>query len=91
MVRPGAVILFLAGAASTLTAQDQQLGARTKAMGGSYTAFQDDPLLVWLNPSGIARFPDVPAPLFPPRICPEYFPPPPAVPVICTTTLVAGV
>ncbi|HXX92984.1 MAG TPA: hypothetical protein VEN81_05080, partial [Planctomycetota bacterium] len=39
-------------------AQDQQLGARTKAMGGSYTAFQDDPLLVWLNPSGIATQPD---------------------------------
>ncbi|HEV3029258.1 MAG TPA: hypothetical protein VG457_16890 [Planctomycetota bacterium] len=39
-------------------AQDQQLGARTKAMGGSYTAFQDDPLLVWLNPAGIATQPD---------------------------------
>jgi long-subunit fatty acid transport protein len=58
MVRPGAVILFLAAAGSTLAAQDQQLGARTKAMGGSYTAFQDDPLLVWLNPSGIATQPD---------------------------------
>ena len=28
---------------STAVAQDQQLGARTKAMGGSYTAFEDDP------------------------------------------------
>src|SRR5262249_36609610 len=45
-------------AASPLAAQDQQLGARTKAMGGSYTAFQDDPLLVWLNPAGIATQPD---------------------------------
>lgn len=35
-------------------AQDQQLGARTKAMGGSYTAFEDDPVSVWLNPAGIA-------------------------------------
>src|SRR6185369_7552690 len=43
--------------AAALHAQDQQLGARTKAMGGSYTAFQDDPLLVWLNPAGIATQP----------------------------------
>ena len=35
-------------------AQDQQLGARTKAMGGSYTAFEDDPVSIWLNPAGIA-------------------------------------
>lgn len=47
--------LSLAGA---LAAQDQQLGARTKAMGGSYTAFEDDPVLVWLNPAGIASQPD---------------------------------
>ena len=39
-------------------AQDQQLGARTKAMGGSYTAFEDDPVSVWLNPAGIATQPD---------------------------------
>jgi long-subunit fatty acid transport protein len=51
-------ILFFAAAAAPLAAQDQQLGARTKAMGGSYTAFQDDPLLVWLNPAGIATQPD---------------------------------
>jgi hypothetical protein len=43
------------GAAASASAQDQQLGARTKAMGGSYTAFEDDPVLVWLNPAGIAR------------------------------------
>ena len=44
--------------ASTAAAQDQQLGARTKAMGGSYTAFEDDPVSVWLNPAGIATQPD---------------------------------
>ncbi len=46
-----ALVLAMAGAA---LAQDQQLGARTKAMGGSYTAFEDDPVSVWLNPAGIA-------------------------------------
>ena len=40
-----------------LAVQDQQLGARTKAMGGSYTAFEDDPVSVWLNPAGIATQP----------------------------------
>lgn len=53
-----AVLVLLASAGSSAFAQDQQLGARTKAMGGSYTAFQDDPLLVWLNPAGIAPQPD---------------------------------
>ena len=48
-----AAALFLAMAGAAL-AQDQQLGARTKAMGGSYTAFEDDPVSVWLNPAGIA-------------------------------------
>jgi len=48
-------VLALAGAAF---AQDQQLGARTKAMGGSYTAFEDDPVSIWLNPAGIAVQPD---------------------------------
>jgi hypothetical protein len=46
--------LLLAAAA----AQDQQLGARTKAMGGSYTAFEDDPVSVWLNPGGISGQPN---------------------------------
>jgi hypothetical protein len=49
----GALGFFLA-LSSTAVAQDQQLGARTKAMGGSYTAFEDDPVSVWLNPAGIA-------------------------------------
>jgi len=41
-------------APSVAAAQDQQVGARTKAMGGSYTAFEDDPVSIWLNPGGIA-------------------------------------
>ncbi|MBI4565684.1 MAG: hypothetical protein HY716_13400 [Planctomycetes bacterium] len=45
-------------AAATALAQDQQIGARTKGMGGSYTAFEDDPISVWLNPAGIATQPD---------------------------------
>jgi len=49
-----AAAVFLAAAALPALAQDQQLGARTKAMGGSYTAFEDDPVSVWLNPAGIA-------------------------------------
>ena len=48
-----AAALLLASAAAAW-AQDQQLGARTKAMGGSYTAFEDDPVSVWLNPAGIS-------------------------------------
>jgi long-subunit fatty acid transport protein len=48
--------LFALGSAAA--AQDQQVGARAKAMGGSYTAFEDDPVLVWLNPAGIATQPD---------------------------------
>ncbi len=42
---------------ATARAQDQQLGARTKGMGGSYTAFEDDPVSIWLNPAGIATQP----------------------------------
>src|SRR5262250_3832759 len=49
---------FLLALTSAALAQDQQLGARTKAMGGSYTAFEDDPVSVWLNPAGIATQPD---------------------------------
>jgi long-subunit fatty acid transport protein len=58
MFRAAAAVLIGLGATGVAWAQDQQLGARTKAMGGSYTAFQDDPLLVWLNPAGIAPQPD---------------------------------
>lgn len=58
-MKHAAVILAVLGAAgATGFAQDQQIGARTKAMGGSYTAFEDDPVSVWLNPAGIATQPD---------------------------------
>jgi long-subunit fatty acid transport protein len=57
-MRGTGVVLILCAASAVAHAQDQQLGARTKAMGGSYTAFQDDPLLVWLNPAGISTQPD---------------------------------
>src|SRR4051812_45234620 len=50
-------LLVCASAAASAAAQDQQLGARTKAMGGSYTAFEDDPVSIWLNPAGIATQP----------------------------------
>ncbi|HZL73233.1 MAG TPA: hypothetical protein VFC86_12300 [Planctomycetota bacterium] len=49
------LLIIMAG---TAWAQDQQLGARTKGMGGSYTAFEDDPVSIWLNPAGIATQPD---------------------------------
>jgi hypothetical protein len=45
----------LLAAASTSWAQDFQVGSRAKGMGGSYTAFEDDPVSIWLNPAGIAR------------------------------------
>ena len=54
-MRTTIALLVLSAAAY---AQDQQVGARTKAMGGSYTAFEDDPVSVWLNPTGIATQPD---------------------------------
>jgi len=46
--------VILLGTASRAFSQDQQLGARAKAMGGSYTAFEDDPVSIWLNPAGTA-------------------------------------
>src|SRR5437870_1908459 len=49
-----AAVVLVLGLAGTALAQDQQVGARTKAMGGSYTAFEDDPVSIWLNPAGIA-------------------------------------
>ncbi len=47
--------LLLAGSAAA--AQDFQVGSRAKAMGGSYTAFGDDPVAVWTNPAGTAAQP----------------------------------
>ncbi len=58
MMRTTATGILLLALAAAAAAQDQQLGARTKAMGGSYTAFEDDPLSVWLNPAGISTQPN---------------------------------
>ncbi len=49
---PLAVLLLAAAAAH---AQDFQVGVRAKAMGGSYTAFGDDPVAIWTNPAGTAQ------------------------------------
>ncbi|MBI2931212.1 MAG: hypothetical protein HYY16_06145 [Planctomycetes bacterium] len=57
MRTPGAVIALALIASSAAWGQDFQVGARTKGMGGSYTAFEDDPTSVWLNPAGIATQP----------------------------------
>jgi hypothetical protein len=46
--------LAAASAGTAGAAQDFQVGARAKAMGGSYTAFGDDPVSVWVNPAGTA-------------------------------------
>lgn len=53
-MKPWTVVIASFLLASAAYAQDQQIGARTKAMGGSYTAFEDDPVSVWLNPAGIS-------------------------------------
>jgi hypothetical protein len=53
-MKTGLTLIILSSLAAAASAQDQQLGARTKAMGGSYTAFEDDPVSIWLNPAGIA-------------------------------------
>jgi long-subunit fatty acid transport protein len=37
--------------------QDFQVRSRAKGMGGSYTAFGDDPVAVWTNPAGTAAQP----------------------------------
>ena len=47
-------VVVLAAAAS---AQDFQVGSRAKGMGGSYSAFDEDPVSIWLNPAGIAGAP----------------------------------
>lgn len=47
-----AVVLLAASAAAR--AQDFQVGSRAKGMGGSYTAFGDDPVAIWSNPAGTA-------------------------------------
>jgi hypothetical protein len=57
MIRPIAVVVALAGLSSAAAAQDFQVGSRAKAMGGSYTAFGDDPVAIWTNPAGTATQP----------------------------------
>ncbi len=54
MIRSSVVIVVLLALASTAAAQDFQVGSRAKAMGGSYTAFGDDPVAIWTNPAGTA-------------------------------------
>ncbi len=54
MIRTFTVLLCMTAAAA---AQDFQVGARAKAMGGSYTAFGDDPVAIWSNPAGTAPQP----------------------------------
>lgn len=46
---------FVIAIASAAAAQDFQVGSRAKAMGGSYTAFGDDPVAIWTNPAGTAN------------------------------------
>lgn len=48
------VVAVVVAAASAAEAQDFQVGTRAKAMGGSYTAFGDDPVAIWTNPAGTA-------------------------------------
>lgn len=51
------VPVLLAAASLPAFAQDFQVGSRAKGMGGSYTAFDEDPVSIWLNPAGIAGAP----------------------------------
>jgi hypothetical protein len=53
-MKPSVVIASLLAATSLASAQEFQTGSRAKAMGGSYTAFEDDPVSIWMNPAGIA-------------------------------------
>jgi hypothetical protein len=48
---------WMIGMAAAALAQDFQVGARAKGMGGSYTSFDEDPVAIWLNPAGIAGAP----------------------------------
>jgi hypothetical protein len=48
------VIFAIASMSAAANAQDFQVGSRAKGMGGSYTAFGDDPVAIWTNPAGTA-------------------------------------
>lgn len=52
-----AAILVAFSCPAAAWAQDFQVGSRAKGMGGSYTAFDEDPVSIWLNPAGIAGAP----------------------------------
>jgi hypothetical protein len=54
MTRALVVAAVLVASAASARAQDFQVGSRAKAMGGSYTAFGDDPVAIWTNPAGTA-------------------------------------
>jgi hypothetical protein len=54
MNRPLAVAVAVVVLSTAAAAQDFQVGSRAKAMGGSYTAFGDDPVAIWTNPAGTA-------------------------------------
>lgn len=56
-MRIGVAFVVVAALSSPLAAQDFQVGSRAKGMGGSYTAFGDDPVAIWSNPAGIATQP----------------------------------
>jgi hypothetical protein len=47
-------LILLTVMSSIAAAQDVQVGARAKGMGGSYTAFGDDATAIWYNPAGLA-------------------------------------
>ena len=49
-----ALVSAAVSAEASAAAQDFQVGSRAKGMGGSYTAFGDDPVAVWINPAGTA-------------------------------------
>jgi hypothetical protein len=48
------VLAVFMAVATAAAAQDVQVGARAKGMGGSYTAFGDDATAIWYNPAGLA-------------------------------------
>ena len=59
MIRTFITLLTFAAAATGFARsgealQDFQVGSRAKGMGGSYTAFGDDPVAIWTNPAGTA-------------------------------------
>ena len=56
-IGPALAAALLGLAAASVHAQDAQVGARAKALGGAGTAFEEDPQSIWLNPAGTAAQP----------------------------------